>query len=249
MAPSPVAGTVVEKRRVRGPAQPYAASFDVVTVIDTGSLFARILHVNTTVNTGDNVTIGEPLGPLIRSGYFGSWVDNHVHLEYRPRNVDMLRASGSVPLDLDVPVIGQRWDGRGRISEVSESYVRVRVTDARTDMPGLVGVSTDAGSVLDGGLAHYATGGVHGDRCGGAVRWEGSTLGSPAAQPDRPRLGVLPWSTTVSLDGQPARGVEFHLVQHGGLEVTVVEPIGEFSLDAVASVGVADQAASSTECS
>jgi len=93
-APSPVAGEVVETRTVRCPPQPYAADNDHLVVVDTGEYLARILHVEPAVEPGDCVDVGDDLGRLVRSGFFAPWVANHIHLGFRERDGDAVRASG-----------------------------------------------------------------------------------------------------------------------------------------------------------
>ncbi|MFB6109776.1 MAG: hypothetical protein ABEJ60_02725 [Halodesulfurarchaeum sp.] len=162
VAPSPVAGTVTETRTTRAPSRPYAADHDHLIVIDTGGALARVLHVEPSVDPGDPVELGDPLGELVRSGYFARWVDNHVHLGFRAEGADPIRASGSLPVELDVPLVGLSWDGTGTVRETGETYA---VLDAPTHPnPGsaYVGVADDTGRyVLDGGVPHYETGGVY----------------------------------------------------------------------------------------
>ena len=93
VAPSPVAGEVIETRRVQCPSRPHAESHDYLVVVDTGSFLARILHVEPSVEPGDAVARGDSLGRLVRSGYFAPWVDNHVHLGVRPQGSNVLRAT------------------------------------------------------------------------------------------------------------------------------------------------------------
>lgn len=162
LAPSPVAGTVQETRTTAAPSRPYAAENDHLIVIDTGSELARVLHVDPAVEPGDRVDRGDSLGPLVRSGYFAPWVDNHVHLGFREYGTDPVRASGSLPVELAVPVDGVNWDGTGTVAERGDTYA---ILDAPTHPdPGTsyVGIADDAGTVaLDGGLPHYETGGAH----------------------------------------------------------------------------------------
>lgn len=161
-APSPVAGRVLETRTVRAPPKPYAAECDHLLLLDTGEHVARILHVEPGVESGDVVDVGDPLGTLVRAGFFAPWVDNHIHLEFRETAANPYRASGSLPLTLDVDIEGLEWDGSGRVVETGETHV---VLDAPTHpAPGerFVGVAADEGPVLDGGLVHYAGGGALG---------------------------------------------------------------------------------------
>lgn len=177
-APSPVAGEVVATRTVTAPSRPYAASEDHLVVVDTAAgdgpdyrtpdgdpALARVLHVDPDVAVGDRVAVGDPLGTLVRAGFFAPWVANHLHLGFRPRDADVYRASGSLALELD-PALDLRavpWDGRGRVVAAGESYA---VLDAPVHpapgeaFAGLAATVGGAHEVLDGGLPHYAGGGL-----------------------------------------------------------------------------------------
>ncbi|SDN02478.1 hypothetical protein SAMN04487949_3208 [Halogranum gelatinilyticum] len=157
---SPVAGEVLATKTVRCPDQPYAVDHDHLIVIDCGDVVARILHVEPAVEPGDVVAVGDSLGPMVRSGFFGQWVDNHVHLGFREPGQNYLRAGGSLPVEADVTVEPLDWDGTGEVVAVGETYA---VLDAPTHpAPGdyFAGITADDGAVLDGGLTHYTGGGI-----------------------------------------------------------------------------------------
>ncbi|QLD89379.1 hypothetical protein HWV07_10195 [Natronomonas salina] len=157
-ARSPVAGEVLETRTVSCPPKPYAVDEDHLLLVDCGDVVARILHVDPSVTAGESVAVGDRLGTLVRSGFFGRWVDEHLHLGFRKREQNLRRASGSLTLTPDVDVAGVRWDGAGEVVETGPTHVRL-------DSPGHAGsgfaaLASDEGVPLDGGLAHYAGGGV-----------------------------------------------------------------------------------------
>lgn len=179
-APSPVAGEVVGTRTVRAPPKPYAADHDHVIVVDTGPRLARLLHVDPAVEPGDVVEVGDPLGSLVRSGYFAPWVDNHVHVGFREQGADPYRASGSLPLAVDVPITPVPWDGTGTVVERTRTYVvldRPGHPAPGTRFAGLDG----GGGVLDGGLPHYPGGGLFPDGDGTATIL-GEPVGSAAGR-------------------------------------------------------------------
>ncbi|QCJ45681.1 hypothetical protein [Haloprofundus sp. MHR1] len=186
---SPISGEVLDTKSVRAPPKPYAVEQDhlILVAVDEANSpgvrfdrgerpedgvdgddgvdneddhVARILHVDPAVEPGDYVEAGEPLGEMVRSGFFGRWVDNHVHLGFRRADQNAYRAGGSLPLTLDVPVEPLAWDGTGTVVEVGETYALLDAP-AHPD-PGayFAGIAADDGRVLDGGLAHYAGGGV-----------------------------------------------------------------------------------------
>ncbi|UPM42381.1 hypothetical protein [Halocatena salina] len=161
-AHSPVAGTVLDTQRVRAPETPYTSAHDHLLLLDTGASIARLLHVDPAIEPGNFVAVGDPIGTFVRAGFFDPWVDDHIHLGFRPPDADPYRASGSLPIDVDVPLRALAWDGTGRVVERGETYV-VLDRPEHPD-PGACFVGVDAGSdtgssVLDGGCPHYAGGG------------------------------------------------------------------------------------------
>jgi hypothetical protein len=179
-ARSPVAGEVLDTRTVRCPDRPYAADHDHLILVavdddaprpesptatgdDAGTdLVARILHVDPGVEPGETVAVGEPLGELVRSGFFGPWVDNHLHLGFRRADQHLHRAGGSRPLVADVPVTPLAWDGTGRVVETGRTYALLDSPTHPAPDEYFVGIASDGPDpvALDGGLAHYTGGGA-----------------------------------------------------------------------------------------
>ena len=185
---SPVAGEILETRTVRAPPKPYAADEEFLLLIDvdvdrTGlrvderadeGLVARILHVRPSVAPGDTIDVGDPLGPMIRSGFFAPWVGNHVHLGFRWPEQNRLRAGGSLPLDVAVEIDPLGWDGTGTVTETGATYALLDAPAHPEPGEHFVGIAgrvgtgrddeTDAkDAVLDGGFTHYAGGGLPGE--------------------------------------------------------------------------------------
>ena len=186
---SPVAGEVLETRTVRAPPKPYAADDEHLLLIDvdidrTGlqvneradeGLIARVLHVHPSVTPGDTVDVGDPLGPMIRSGFFAPWVRNHVHVGFRRPEQNRLRAGGSLPVDVAVKVDPLQWDGTGTVTETGETYALLDAPAHPAPGEHFVGIAGSVGAgrdpesarderaaVLDGGFTHYAGGGLPG---------------------------------------------------------------------------------------
>jgi hypothetical protein len=184
---SPVPGEVLDTRTVRCPDRSYAVGEDHLIVIDVADdwangvgtgLIARVLHVDPAVEVGDRVEAGDSLGEMVRSGFFGQWVDNHVHLGFRPATANPYRASGSLPLAPDVPVSGAAWNGTGTVVETGETYVRLDAP-AHPEPGRWATIASDDGTPLDGGLAHYSGGGVYGvDDAAASTGRELSLLGT-----------------------------------------------------------------------
>jgi len=160
-APSPVAGEVLDTRTVEAPPQPYAATHDHLVLIDTGSYVARLLHVKPWVEPGDTVAVGEPVGDLVRAGFFAPWVPNHIHLGFRPPDANCYRASGSLPIEVGVDLEPVQWDGTGTVADAGKTWARLDAPAHPAPGERFVGLGSDGG-VLDGGFDHYDCGGLLG---------------------------------------------------------------------------------------
>lgn len=160
-APSPVAGEVLDTRTVRAPPKPYAPECDHLILIDVGEYVARILHVDPAVSAGDHVAIGDPLGDLVRAGFFAPWVGNHLHLGFRAPEANPYRAAGSLPIEIDCAVEPVMWNGTGRVNAVGETFVVLDSPAHPAPGEDFAGIADDSGeTALDGGLPHYDGGGA-----------------------------------------------------------------------------------------
>jgi len=159
---SPVEGEIIGTRTVRCPPKSYAVDADHLILVDCGEVVARMLHVDPAVEAGDRVEAGDSLGRLVRSGFFGRWVDDHVHLGFRNHDQNLRRASGSLPLEVDLSVRGVRWDGTGEVVETGPTHVRLDEPAFGRERKGFAAVASDEGVPLDGGLVHYTGGGALG---------------------------------------------------------------------------------------
>jgi hypothetical protein len=215
---SPVAGDVIDTRTVGAPSRPYAASEDHLVLIDTGTHVARILHVEPTVAPGDRVAVGDPLGELVRSGFFGPWVDNHVHLGFRDPAADPYRAAGSLPVEVGVEVRPLDWDGTGVVRETGETYV---VLDEPThpDPEAWAGLADGRGGVLDGGCPHYDGGGVLPGVDGPApVTVAGARAGVADGRD-------VTWDdVTLRANGEPITGLSLFVARDADLGAKLVAP-------------------------
>lgn len=237
---SPVSGTVRETRTVGCPERPYAATTDHLIVVDLDAEWcrradaepgttARILHVIPNVEPGDHVAVGDVLGPMTRSGFFGPWVDNHVHLGFRPPGRNALRASGSLSVATDVDVAPMPWNGSGVVIERGPAYA-VLDTPSHPD-PGnaFAALASDEGVPLDGGLTHYAGGGTF-----GSVDGDVSLLGTPVGVV---RNGSIAWKPVdVFANGARVTGLSLFATRDEPAGVKVVGP--EIGLSVGQSVAV-----------
>ena len=101
--PSPIDGEIIKVRRVKSPPGRgfEAPEYDTVTIIkstENKGRVAKVLHVDTVLKEGEAIAVGQNLGPLIRSGYFGYHTPLHVHVEVRPQ-YDPLRVRGGYTID------------------------------------------------------------------------------------------------------------------------------------------------------
>lgn len=219
---SPVAGEVVATRTVRCPDRHYAVDRDHLVVVDVADdwangagadLLARVLHVDPAVEPGDRVAVGDSLGEMVRSGFFGQWVDNHLHLGFRPASANPYRASGSLPVAPQVAVTGQPWDGTGTVVETGPTHALLDAP-AHQESGSWICLAADDGTPLDGGLVHYSGGGAYAARegplsvlgteigvaspraqvdTGSSPSQSGADAGSPRSNPD---AGSTSWSGT-----------------------------------------------------
>ncbi|WP_254279719.1 hypothetical protein [Haloarcula marina] len=199
-APSPVAGEVLDTRRVRAPSKPYAAEHDYLILVDTGEHVARMLHVNPSVEAGETVAVGDDIGELVRAGFFAPWVPNHVHLGFRDHDANPYRAAGSLPVAVGVDVEPLPWDGTGTVVETGETWARLDSPTHPAPGERFVGVES-AGGVLDGGFPHYEWGGL----LGGAETTRATLAGDPVGTVDG---RTVAWdSVTVRANGDPVTGL------------------------------------------
>jgi len=198
IAPSPVAGEVADTLTVDAPPKPYAAEKDHLVLVDTGEYVARLLHVNPRVAAGDAVGIGDPLGTLVRAGFFAPWVPNHVHLEFRDPGADPYRASGSNPVDVALDIEPVPWDGAGTVVETGSAYARLDRPAHPAPDEYFAGLAS-GGGVLDGGFPHYDWGGLLGGP--GPAEIAGTRVGSVS---DR---DVAWHDATMLANGDPVTGI------------------------------------------
>lgn len=246
-APAPVPGEVVATRTVACPDRHYAVDEDHLIVVDVADdwadgrgadLLARVLHVDPGVDAGDWVDAGDSLGASVRSGFFGRWVDDHLHLGFRPTDANPYRASGSIPVEPQVAITGTPWDGTGTVVETGETYVRLDAP-AHPDPGSWAAIAADDGTPLDGGLAHYAGGGAYATvRAGGAAAAGSVSLLGTEVGTASPRAGTgadVAWDElAIDVNGERATGLSLFasrgafgakLVFHEGHEFAVGDAV------------------------
>jgi len=164
-APSPVEGEIILVRRVRAPRGRgfQDSGYDVVTLVKPSSnpdVVLKILHVDTFHAVGDKVNLGECLGTLLRSGYYGWGTSPHVHVEVRSPD-DPLRARGGFEVARVQRLTAEPQAMIGGVVEATQpEYALIRLEGASNGLVGEVGGAT---GVLDGGIPYYGWMGLHMD--------------------------------------------------------------------------------------
>ncbi|MFC6836940.1 hypothetical protein [Halomarina ordinaria] len=232
-APSPVAGEVVDTRAVRAPSKAYAAERDFLILVDTGDYVARTLHVEPSVSPGERVAVGDSLGTLVRAGFFAPWVDNHIHLGFRPHEANHHRASGSLPIDVGVPVEPLPWDGTGRVQRVGETYAVLDAPAHPAPDEHFVGVAC-GDAVLDGGFPHYDGGGLLGGVPGDPVSLAGSRIGTVGENGRDVRWEAV----EVRANGTPITGVSLFCAQDAAFGAKLVCPETSFEVGEAVEVSI-----------
>ena len=171
-APSPVEGRVKKIYKFKAPTPGFFLTQDQEDLIILESkgrppLYIRLLHIVPNVKVGDQVSIGDKLGVLIRSGFFNFWTDLHIHVDVRD-NGNLVRAKGSLPLH-PLSSRNKALEPRGDIFEglevftVRDNYTLLKARNM-SRLGRFWGVGCTVGEtwgLLDGGIPHYSCGGVY----------------------------------------------------------------------------------------
>jgi len=245
-APSPVKGEVVAVRAIKCPGGRgfEASTLDYVVLLrslENPDKWVKLLHVKPCVRIGEIVRVGEPLGLLLRSGFFDFWTHPHVHIEVRSPS-DPIRAMGGFTFErlmkLDaVNVLPEKL--KGVVVESKPEYSLISLNNGLG--PGLpVDVDGEVG-FLDGGIPHYGYFGVHlsvKPSKGSAVRLCGVKIGVVKFVFTDMCLAVC-CSSNFKLDGKPVR-LSTYIHPSGNHFLKVVpNGVGELKLDRSQEVSLA----------
>lgn len=163
--PAPVLGTIINVRKVKAPAGRLFkdAGYDSIIVIkstENPERVVKILHIATDLIPGDKVKVGDELGVLLRSGYFGFHTPAHAHVEIRPLN-DPLRVRGGCRIRslLELKEVDQINELKGIVSSANLEIARVQLDGVRGS--GLPVEVDGRPGILDGGIPTYGWVGAH----------------------------------------------------------------------------------------
>jgi hypothetical protein len=172
-APSPVEGMIVQVYEFKSPSRRYfhAPEIEKVVLIISSQqpdYWVRILHVNCELEVGTQVTVGDSLGSLERSGFFNFWTARHMHVEVRKKQ-DPLRAKGAFSMKPTNQIREIEGEIETRMSTLTATNVHNDYLLANVH-GGIIRVGRFWGlgctinhqiGILDCGLPHYGYGGVH----------------------------------------------------------------------------------------
>ncbi len=213
-APSPIEGEVLKVRRIKAPrGRGFAdAGYDVVTLLrptDNPGVVVKLLHVDTRLSTGDHVDLGDEMGPLLRSGYYGWGTSPHIHVEVREPS-DPLRARGGHIIQ----VLAGFSDAEpaeeiaGEVLLTQPEYALMRLGSHGA---GLTGELDGEPGVVDGGIPYYGWLGFHTERpTVGTVRLLGEPIADVKELKDRAAIADTR-GFRFTLEGEPLLGLSLYL--------------------------------------
>lgn len=163
---SPVSGEVVGIK----PVSHFASKFfkcsrrDYVILVrsfENPDMVIKLLHVEPSVVVGDRIKVGDKLGTYLRSGFFDSWTDPHVHAEVR-NSYDAVRARGGCRIHRILPLRGDAEPMQSLVGVVvkrRQEYMLVALEES--PFHGITVSVEGETAILEGGIPHYGYFGVH----------------------------------------------------------------------------------------
>jgi len=170
---SPVDGTVSKLYEFKSPRPKYFEAPEMeqlilITPKENPNVYVRLLHVNCNLQVGTLLSVGDCLGPLIRSGFFNFWTSRHLHIEIRSHE-EPLRAKGGYPMEpinSGQNILRRKAEGIPcmRVRYVNENYALVELEGGLSKLGNFWGLEcmvNNVSGILDCGIPHYCHGGVH----------------------------------------------------------------------------------------
>ncbi|WP_209478261.1 hypothetical protein [Thermococcus stetteri] len=192
-------GTVLDILKVRTPSH-IPVREDYLTVIEVGGACLKVLHVKPTAERGERLSLGDPLGKMVASGFFSPWSDLHAHFELRPCD-DAIRARGAFILSPSVyPLVPSAEGNEFEVVECHEHYCWAR--PVKRGKPSLTPLLSENDPV-EGGLPHYRYGALFGK----AERVNLFGLELPVVERLPNGVSVFEASFKAMADGREIRGI------------------------------------------
>jgi hypothetical protein len=151
-------GTVVDTRKVRTPSY-IPVREDYLTIIKADGACLKVLHVRPGVRRGEHLTLDDPLGEMVASGFFSPWSNRHAHFELRPCD-DPYRARGAFLLSPFVyQLVPGAKENEFEVVECNENYCWAKsVKRGKRSLTPLL----SNGAPIEGGLPYYKYGAAFG---------------------------------------------------------------------------------------
>jgi len=233
-AASPIYGEVIFIRKVKSPrGRGFKDSgFDTIILLkpeENPSVVVKILHLDPCVKVGDKLNLGDDLGSLIRSGYYGWGTSPHLHLEIRPEK-DPIRARGGFILKNLHRKAGKVHDRLiGKVIHQQPEYSLIELYDSN------IGISAQIDKekgVLDGGIPYYGWLGVHTDRPRlGKISLMGKIIGSTYTVMEEASIGYCR-EFSFSINEKKILGLSLYLSPKKKAVVkTIPLKVGELNLN------------------
>jgi hypothetical protein len=169
---SPVTGRVKKIYNFTPPTPKYfeAQQAEQLIILESkvsSKIHIRLLHIDSELEVGEFISVGDELGTIVRSGFFNFWTTPHIHVEVRKKG-NLIRAKGSEPI---IPYInGKRIRDTREINDailhvisVEENYILAKSGEP-SRIGGIYGLGCTLGrdlGILDGGIPYYPFGGAY----------------------------------------------------------------------------------------
>lgn len=160
---SPVCGKVIQLKKVKAPKGRgfQDAGYDVVILLrsnENPDIVIKLLHVDPCVKVGDEIKVGDNIGNLLRSGYFGFATSPHIHIEIR-RPEDPFRVRGGYKLERTqtLKYVKIEKEIKGIVMDSRDEFTLLQLVSKN----GLAAEVGGKSCLLDGGVPYYGWMGAH----------------------------------------------------------------------------------------
>ncbi len=175
----------------------------------------KILHVYPKVKERERISVNDPIGYYIRTGYYSFWAACHLHLEVKPES-NPLRARFGYKIN-PIINISDKININYTIKDYAEISRKVyKVTDSYIELEGFYNgeytyaVCNGKVCILDGGIPHMGYGGIISSeeiRVGEDVYFLGIRIGKVVKSYGR--IAIYKPYVKVYVNGIEMRGMSF----------------------------------------